>query len=421
MHRLTYDTGTAIDPAISPDGRLVAFSSDRGGEGNLDIWVQRTAGGDPIQLTRDPADDREPAFSADGLTIAFHSDRAGGGIYVIPSHSGGEETLIAPRGREPAFSPDGRWLAYEVGTPPRTEFGGGSAIGKTYFIPAHGGPARQVLPLFGLVTGAVWSPDSQRLLVVGRTPRPTNLPELWVAPLDGSRAIPTEGFSELFKSGFANPTAWAWRPGNRIIFSAIVGQNLDLWEVPIAPSTWKFGASPERLTEGTDSAASHASVDANGTLAFSSLAVNDDIYKPFRINGDTGLPTGDLEQLTDGPLQEWTPTISTNGTHLSYVSVPAASGAQVKSKNLETGRESVVSPRDSSAVLPAISPDGSRVAYQVCPPGSAREIHVAPVSGAAPERISTDCGWCMVMGWSDQRRIIYVDGNTDAPACSRWT
>jgi DNA-binding winged helix-turn-helix (wHTH) protein len=43
--RLTYDKGLTIEPAISPDGSLVAYSSDRSGEGNLDIWLRRTAGG----------------------------------------------------------------------------------------------------------------------------------------------------------------------------------------------------------------------------------------------------------------------------------------------------------------------------------------------------------------------------------------
>jgi eukaryotic-like serine/threonine-protein kinase len=410
MVRLTYDKGIAMEPAISPDGSLVAYASDRAGDDNLDIWLQRTAGGDPIRLTRDAADDREPTFSADGSTIAFHSDRGGGGIYVIPSHTGGEETLIAKRGRGPAFSPDGRWLAYEVGPPPHTDFGDGDAFGKTYVIPSHGGLPQQVLPEFGSVTDPVWSPDSKHLLIVGRTPRATDRRELWVAPLDGSTPVRTEGFSDLVGQGFHNPAVWAWRPGNRIVFSAIVGQSLDLWQERIAPSTWRFARSPERLTNGTDSAANHAAVAANGTLAFSSSAINDDIWS-LRINRENGLPTGEVERLTEGPLQDWSPTISADGTLLSYISVPSSREGQIKTKNLETGREIVVSPKESSAGLPAISPDGSQVAYQVGWPAPSREIDVTPASAAAPERVSRECGWCMVMEWSrNQRQIFYLDG-----------
>ncbi|MBL8292986.1 MAG: serine/threonine-protein kinase, partial [Bryobacterales bacterium] len=55
MVQLTADVGLTFQPSISADGKLVAYSSDRGGAGNLDIWVQQMAGGDPIQVTRDPA------------------------------------------------------------------------------------------------------------------------------------------------------------------------------------------------------------------------------------------------------------------------------------------------------------------------------------------------------------------------------
>lgn len=407
--RLTYDKGLTIEPAISPDGSLVAYSSDRSGEGNLDIWLRRTAGGDPIRLTRDPADDRQPAFSADGSTIAFRSDRDGGGIYVIPSHSGGEEKLLAKQGRRPAFSPDGLWIAYEVSHPHGEDFGDVGAFGKTYIIPLNGGPARQVLADFGSVIQPIWSPDSKHLLIVGSTPRQTDAPELWVAPLDGSAPVQTGGLDAMVRAGLTNAIAWAWRPGNKIVFSAIVGQSLDLWQLPIAPTTWKTEGAPERLTDGTGNAASHASVAANGTLAFSSSVVNDDIWS-LRIDPLNGLPVGALERLTEGPLQDWVPTISADGTMLAYMSVLSQEG-QVKTKNLETRRETVVSPSGVPAWLPAISSDGSKVAYQYGWPNLKRAIDVTPASAASPERVSRDCGWCMVIQWSkDQRRIFYLDG-----------
>src|SRR5262249_7292641 len=98
IERLTADSGLAISPAVSPDGRLLAFASDRSGRGDLDIWIQQSAGGVPVRLTDDPTDDTEPEFSPDGSQIVFRSDRDGGGIYSIPT-LGGTPRLLVRGGR----------------------------------------------------------------------------------------------------------------------------------------------------------------------------------------------------------------------------------------------------------------------------------------------------------------------------------
>jgi Tol biopolymer transport system component len=50
LTRLTFDDGLQTGATWSPDGRFIAYSSDRGGK--FDIWVQQVSGGDPIQITR---------------------------------------------------------------------------------------------------------------------------------------------------------------------------------------------------------------------------------------------------------------------------------------------------------------------------------------------------------------------------------
>ncbi len=102
MKRLTFDSGLALHPAVSPDGKYVAFASDRAGEGNLDIWVQALPGGEPVRLTKDAADEDFPSFSPDGTKIAFQSEHDGRGIYSIPI-LGGEPRLLAQNGTRAAI------------------------------------------------------------------------------------------------------------------------------------------------------------------------------------------------------------------------------------------------------------------------------------------------------------------------------
>src|SRR4051812_10300875 len=114
LFMVTADGGLTVSPAISRDGKLLAFASDRAKGDNLDIWVQQVGGREPLRLTQDPADESDPAFSPDDAMIAFRSEKGGGGVYVVPA-LGGTPVLLAAGGHNPRFSPDGRWIAYSVG------------------------------------------------------------------------------------------------------------------------------------------------------------------------------------------------------------------------------------------------------------------------------------------------------------------
>jgi DNA-binding winged helix-turn-helix (wHTH) protein len=140
--RLTEDTGLTTDPAVSPDGKFLAYASDRGSNGILNIWIQQLGpGGGAVRLTRDSVDVSEPAFSPDGTRIAFYSKKSGGGIYTVPV-IGGEPTRLTQSGRHPRFSPNGRWISYvSVATDSIV-----SAAGAVYIVPSSGGEARRLAP-----------------------------------------------------------------------------------------------------------------------------------------------------------------------------------------------------------------------------------------------------------------------------------
>ena len=100
-------------PAFSPDGTRIAFSSSR--TGNAEIFVMNADGTNVTQVTSNPALDADPAFSADGSRIAFTSDRDGNrDLYVIGVDGSGETRLTTSPANEedPAFSADGSRLAF---------------------------------------------------------------------------------------------------------------------------------------------------------------------------------------------------------------------------------------------------------------------------------------------------------------------
>jgi dipeptidyl aminopeptidase/acylaminoacyl peptidase len=118
LRQITTGHGDDREPCFSPDGKRIAFASDRAFKGSYDIWVVNIASGVLTQWTSDNADEYEPAWSKDGSEIAFISGVGANGttIQALKSAGGKPRTVInAPpqtRLEAPAWSPDGTQVSY---------------------------------------------------------------------------------------------------------------------------------------------------------------------------------------------------------------------------------------------------------------------------------------------------------------------
>jgi TolB protein len=107
-------------PVISPDGRSIAFVSDR--RGVFDLWIQELRNGQPNgpprRLTDHPGSVATPCFSADGKWLAYHRVVPGAqvqrDIWTVPASGGApaQSTDHAAADTNPVYSPDGNRLAF---------------------------------------------------------------------------------------------------------------------------------------------------------------------------------------------------------------------------------------------------------------------------------------------------------------------
>jgi TolB protein len=110
---LTRGLGHDRQPAFSPDGNKVIFSSNR--SGNVDLWIVDRITSELRQLTDDPADDWDPAFTPDGEHVLWSSNRSGNMEIWMATAAGSHARQVTQDGidaENPTMTRDGKWIVY---------------------------------------------------------------------------------------------------------------------------------------------------------------------------------------------------------------------------------------------------------------------------------------------------------------------
>ncbi len=393
--RLTTEGGLNIDPAISADGRFLAYASDHGG-GNLDIWVKQIGGGDPVRLTRDPADDREPNFSPDGTAIAFWSARNGGGLYLIP-FMGGTEQRLADGGRRPQFSPDGSKIAYWTG--PDNPFPLRKGVGQMFVYDLATSTTRQLREDFAAAVHPVWSPDGQSLLFLGLRDAGdvAHTYDWWVTPVSGGTAVQCHLLSS---SGFFDP--FAWRDNRVYLRGEVQGWSSDgAGVVTLDRRTRQPVGEPRRLTAGTTAEDSPSLSKDGHRLVFASLLGSPALYE-LPIEANRGKAGGAPRRLTSDEAENNAQSISADGKRVVFVSDRSGSD-EIWGKDLTTGQERALTTGGKQKSFAQITRDGELVAWKVNDIDD-RAIFGTRFADGATNQLCADCG--APDAWSPDRKFL---------------
>ena len=389
LERITWKAAATFWPALSSDGRLLAYVSDGGrDDAQQHIWLQQI-GGSPVCLTSGAGERSHLAFSADDTRLIFTgSDASGSNVYAMPT-LGGEPRLLKRAAAAGRASPDGKWLAYISLDDPA-----GVRIAS-----AEGPAERTVAPNLRDVSFVLWSPDGKHLLVEAHAD-PADEPDYWIVPVDGGEPTDTGALQRLRQRGcfpITLPASWL---GNSLVFSVITMEGVRLARQALSPATLLPKGDAELLTHGGEL---DCFPTANaGRLAFVRTHMDQNLWS-IDVDAATGMPRGPLRRLTRGPGYVAHLSASRDGRTLCYF-LARRTGVGPMLRNLETDLETAFA---DDYGFPAISPSGDLIAIgrREAGPRAVRPIYVGSVADDTLRKLGDDCAG-RPRQWLDERFLV---------------
>jgi Tol biopolymer transport system component len=401
--QVTLEPGLEIEPAMSPDGRLVAYAA--GAMNALEIRVRQLDGGTALSVaSQSQRPQRFPIWSPDGGRLMLSTPR---GIEIVSS-LGGPGRLVVPDTPDPrvdpwgtggplmpaGWSPDGRRLAFARGDTLYV----GDLEGTTPHPIAHGGEMHSF----------AWSPDGRWIACV-RGNRQSRQPSFMFGNLGAARIwlVPAESGTAPVavtddKWSNASPT---WGPDSRsLLYVSNRGGGADLYQVRLRHDGHPEG-DPVRLSSGLRAQA--VSLSTGGRwLAYADWSETSNVYSmPIPATGPMSVRTA--EPVTTGNQIIEAFDISPDGRWLAFDS-DRSGNQDIYRWPLAGGEPERLTQSPSDEFWPQWSPDGKEIAFHGFP-GALRQLYVMSADGGNQRQITDGKTDERAGMWSaDGRQLFYL-------------
>jgi serine/threonine protein kinase len=349
FRRLTDHVGMNDSPAISPDGKMVAFVASTGGR--RQIWIQLLSGGVPLQVTRDDIDHSQPRWSPDSSSLLYHTESETYGeegmLWEVPALGGIPRPIVSALGGGDV-SHDGRHIAVVRSHQGRVVL---MVVGR------DGDEVRVVtnVPRGHLWRSPRWSPDDAWLAIHGRSQSVWD-ERLYVVSAHGGES------QSVGRASFMRGAAWL-PDGRRLVYSSSAGSTLPY------PPTFNLhiidvdGRHDAQITSG-DTSFVEPDVHHSGRLVVSRIRSQSDIWR-FPTGGSPRDNTSQAVAVTRQTGQVQTPSVSPDGSELVYLSDHGGHANLWVARTDGTRARQVTFERDPAVTIgvPKWSPAGDLIVY----------------------------------------------------------
>ena len=406
--RVTSEAGLELDPAISPDGRVIAYAA--GAPGHMRAYVRQISGGRMAPLTDDDSggSQRWPQWSPDGTRILFQagkphlstrSQQGSSALFEVPALGGVARRLAGdfPGGVaiSPSWSRDGRRIA----------FAGADGV---YVMDAENPKVTRLVAAGQEVTAPVWSPDGRRIAFVSRGIFFTfgeenfgnvSTSTIFVVDVDGG------GKTTRVTTGDWLDVSPVWMPdGRALLFISSRGGGRDVFRQRLDGQGQPEG-EPDRVTSGLNAHGISLSLDGR-LLAYSSYVQRANIWS-IPLLTDRPASVRDALQVTSGVQTIEKLAISRDGRWLAYDSDRNGT-TDIWKMLLDGGMAEQVTHGPNNKFVNDWSPDGQEIVYHSTREGGQRDVMVVSADGMTTEAVANTPAEEQHSGWGpDGNSIVY--------------